>query len=179
MNTGSTGVVVVSSQSECGLWQRRSSRRVSLWGELRGRGVGSAGGAVARRDHGMFANHLPWYTERKNDLSSRLNAAESMRAAALLNAQAKGLDSREEQHDASASFSGSGSEVGSEDFDADVEILGVEGDTTVQSIASETSFDPAGAGSSALPPLTDRRCTHQLCLLVPSTLPLTVGEYHN
>ena len=32
----------------------------------------------------MF-NHLPWYTERKNDLSSRLNAAESMRAAALLN----------------------------------------------------------------------------------------------
>lgn len=105
----------------------------------------------------MF-NHLPWYTERKNDLSSRLNAAESMRAAALLNARAKGVE--EQQHGDSASFSASGSEAGSEEFDADTELLGVEGDTTVQSIGDEASFDPADAGSSALPPLTDRRCTH-------------------
>ena len=102
----------------------------------------------------MF-NHLPWYTERKNDLTSRLNAAESMRAAALLNAKA--VDSQPEND--SASLSGSGSEEGSEEFDADAEILEVEGDTTVQSLGSEASFAPAdAAGSSALPPVADRRC---------------------
>ena len=127
----------------------------------------------------MF-NHLPWHTERKNDLTSRLNAAESMRAAALLNARAKDPeDSREQQHDDSASFSESGSEGGSEEFDASAEVLGVDGDTTVQSIGDEASFDPADAGTSALPPLTDRRCIHRRFLFVPSTLPLTVWEHHN
>ena len=123
-------------------------------------------GAAGRAAGGMF-NHLPWYTERKNDLSSRLNAAESMRAAASLNAKAQqALDSQ--QPDDSRSVSGSGSDVGSEEFDADGEILDAAGDTSVQSIASAASFAPAEAGGSSLPPLTDRRCTRRQFLLLPS-----------
>lgn len=105
----------------------------------------------------MF-NHLPWYTERRNDLSSRLNAAESMRAAALLNARANGPGP---EHDDDFG-SPSGSEVASEEFNVDVEILEAEGDTTVQSIESEASFAGnalADTGSSALPPVTNRRCS--------------------
>lgn len=125
----------------------------------------------------MF-NHLPWYTERKNDLSSRLNAAESMRAAALLNAQTKGQLPDSRQQDDSTSFNGSGSEVGSEDFDMDVEVLEMGGDTTVQSLASESSFAPADVGSSGpsrhLPPLTDKRYTAAAAAAVVSLLPDTV-----
>jgi hypothetical protein len=99
----------------------------------------------------MF-NHLPWYTERKNDLSSRLNAAESMRAAALLNAPPRAVAQRDDDD----SNSLSGSDAGSEEFDA--ELVEAGGDTTVQSIGSEASFAPTDAGSS-LPPLADARCS--------------------
>ena len=71
----------------------------------------------------MF-NHLPWYTERKNDLSSRLNAAESMRAGALLNAPPRAVAQRDDDD----SNSLSGSDAGSEEFDA--ELVEAGGDTT-------------------------------------------------
>lgn len=102
----------------------------------------------------MF-NHLPWYTERKNEPASRMNAAESMRAAALLNAPPKPPEP-ERGDDFDDSLSQSGSEAGSDEFDGEIELVDGIGDTTVQSISGDASFAPddqslpdiAGGGDS-------------------------------